>query len=199
MPRCWRLCEKPEVSPITHFLVSWTLAQGALEDDHDIGLVALAGVLPDIDAAGAAGDIFNQLVGRPPTEFYAAGHHWLFHGLFGCLCLAVVAGLLARRKALVFGLALLTAHLHLLCDLVGSRGPDDFWPIFYLGPFSRQAELQWSGQWRLDSWQNVTLTVILLVWMFRQAWRWGRSPLSLVSARAHSVFVETLRGRFGQP
>lgn len=178
------------------------MADLGLEDNRDKALVALAGVMADVDGLGVIVDLANQALGRPATDYYTLGHHWFLHGLFGCLCLAALAALLSRASRWkVFGLALLTAHLHLLCDLVGSRGPevDGFWPIFYSGPFSRFPEIIWKGQWRLDSWQNVSFTVVLLVWTFRQAWRWGRSPLSLVGSAVNDGFVETLRNRLGRP
>lgn len=39
-------------------------------------------------------------------------------------------------------------HPHLLCDFVGSRGPDpvDLWPIIYFGPFDKDPMWLWKGQ-----------------------------------------------------
>ena len=62
----------------------------------------------------------------------------------------------------MLGLSLLSFHLHLALDLLGSGGPDgSSWPIPYLAPFSLR-ELAFHGQWGLASWQNVTITVALL-------------------------------------
>ena len=62
----------------------------------------------------------------------------------------VVCVALARQRLQVGLLALLTFHLHLLCDLAGS-GPG--WPIWYFWPTSLR-EWFWDGQWELASWQN---------------------------------------------
>jgi inner membrane protein len=151
-------------------------------------------VLPDLDGAGIVPDLINPMLGIAPTTFYATYHHVLLHGLAGALTLASLLTIGARRKARVFWMCLVTIHLHLLCDLVGSRGPDpdDFWPITYLPSVT----WLWKGQWRLDGWQNVTLTLVLLAYVFHRAWRWNRSPLQLLSLRLHDGFVQALRARF---
>jgi inner membrane protein len=117
----------------------------------------------------------------------------LAFGLF----VAAVAFAIAQQKWTTALLALLSFHLHLFEDLLGSRGPDgDQWPIPYLAPFSSALQLTWRGQWGLTAWPNVALTVILLLATFWLAWRRGYSPLEMVSARADSVFVAALRKRF---
>ena len=89
-------------------------------------------------------------------------------------------------------------HLHLLLDLAGSRGTDgEQWPIPYLLPFSRAVQLTWSGQWTLGAWQNTVLTAALLIATVWAAWRFGRSPLGLISPEADDRVVRALRGRFG--
>src|SRR5260370_38133837 len=61
-------------------------------------------------------------------------------------------------------LALVAFHLHLLEDLVGSRGPDGFnWPIPYLFPFSTRCIWTWGGQWKLHAWPTMPLTMALLL------------------------------------
>ena len=88
-------------------------------------------------------------------------------------------------------------HLHLLCDLVGARGPDGtLWTIPYLWPFTLAGTWEWAGQWLLNSWQNLLLTAALLAATLFLAWKRGYSPLELVSAKADAIFVETLRRRF---
>jgi inner membrane protein len=191
------------VSPITHGLLSWVLGERALQDNRDVALVATAGLLPDLDSLGVVLDLANRFLQRPPTDYYAALHHWLLHGAAGALLVAGGVSLAAREKAKVFALALVTFHLHLLCDVVGSRGPDPgegIWPLYYWGPFSdRLGVWVWQDQWLLNGWQNVSLTVALLAWTFYVAWRWDRSPLLPWAARAHAALVSTLRQRFGLP
>ena len=94
-------------------------------------------------------------------------------------------------------LVFISFHLHLLCDLIGARGPDgDQWPIPYLKPFSNAIQLTWYGQWALNGWQNFAITGIFLVATFWIAWRYAASPLELVSQPANQTLVQTLRQRF---
>lgn len=192
------------MSPITHYLASWVIADRAVEHDRDKFLIALAGILPDIDSLGIALDLANKALGRPETDFYATYHRLLFHGGVGCLflALAVSVAALARNRPRVFGMALITTHLHLLFDFVGSRGPtpDEVWPIWYAAPFSQTvARFYWPGQWALNAWPNVLLTVLLLAYAFWLTWRHASSPISYFAPRVHNVLVETLRHRFGTP
>ncbi len=92
-------------------------------------------------------------------------------------------------------LVLVSFHLHLLMDILGSRGssPIDIWTIPYLAPFAMQPALSWSGQWPLTSWQNTTITAALLILAIVLAVRRGYSPLGLFSARADAGFVGALR------
>jgi hypothetical protein len=54
----------------------------------------------------------------------------------------------------------------------------------------------WSGQWPLNDWKNVALSVLLIVWALWRAVRRRYSPVSLFSARADAAVVRTLRARF---
>ncbi len=93
------------------------------------------------------------------------------------------------------GLALATASLHLLCDLVGSRGPDgDQWPLPLFQPFA-DGELTWSGQWPLVSWQNTLITLCAGIVTIVLAMRRGFSPVEIVSTDADHRFITILRAR----
>jgi hypothetical protein len=94
-------------------------------------------------------------------------------------------------------LVFISFHLHLLCDLIGARGPDgDQWPIPYLKPFSNALQLTWHGQWALNGWQNFLITGLFLVTTFWIAWKYAASPLELVSQPANQALARTLRQRF---
>ena len=177
------------------------MADRFLEDESDKLRVGVAGLLPDLDAAGVVVDLATKVCGISPTDLYASGHHYFLHGGAGVMALSVAMALRAQARLKVFLLSLLVGHLHLLCDLVGSRGPDpeDFWPIYYWGPFTRHAGVMlWKGQWRLDGWQNVLLTCVLLIWLFHRM-RAGSSPFAVPFPRVHRALVETLQRRFGPP
>lgn len=191
------------MSPITHGLLSWVLGERALKDDRDVALVAAAGIAPDLDSAGIVVDAANNFLGRAPTDFYASLHHWLLHGVAGALAVSALLSIGAREKGKVLVGSLIAFHLHLLCDVLGSRGPDageGIWPLYYLGPFTTKSGVMiWQDQWLLNGWQNVSLTLGLLIWTFYVAWRSDRSPFLPWARRVHDGFVGALRGRFGTP
>ena len=97
-------------------------------------------------------------------------------------------------------LAFLAFHLHLLGDLVGSKGPDGYqWPIPYFFPFTGDWILTWEGQWELNAWPNILITVGVLGITLYLSWKRGHSPLEMISLKADAAFVAGLRERFGEP
>jgi hypothetical protein len=183
------------VSPITHLLASWIIAAKTTDNPRDCRLITLAGLAPDLDGLGLLADLATRATAHP-TQFYARYHHYLFHGAFGAAVAALVFAAFARRRWRVALLCFAVFHLHLLFDLVGSRGPapEDLWPIYYLGPFSRDSVWLWPGQWPLDSGINRTFTLTLLAWVFALAIRRGHSVVGVFSTRGDAVFVRVLRG-----
>jgi inner membrane protein len=188
------------VSPITHILASWSLAEGSALDERDRSLITWCGVLPDADGLGIAIDLVNRLLGRSETTWYMGFHHQFLHGLIGAVLLAVLAAGFAKRRLPVLFWGLVMVHIHLVCDLLGSRGPDpaDIWPIHYLAPVSAKLTLYWHHQWALDGWQNVLTTVLLIVFAMQRTISAGRSPVSLFSQRAHLAVTDALRSRCRQ-
>ena len=183
---------------VTHLLMGWALADQARLQGRDRAIVAWASVVPDADGAGVLLDATNHLLGRPETAYYEAYHHALGHSLVAAALYVLIAVCIARRKTWIAVLAFVSFHLHLLCDILGSRGssPIDIWVIPYLSPFSDALTLSWNGQWPLTGWQNTTITIALLAFVLAQAIQKGYSPVSLFSTRADARFVETLRARF---
>lgn len=187
------------MNPVTHFFVSWSVANLGCANRRDRALVTLAGVVPDLDGAGLVVDLWNRIPGQP-LMWWTTYHHLLGHNLGFGLVATLLALVLAIRRRLTILLVLASFHLHLLCDLLGSRGPDgDQWPIPYLLPFSNAWQWTWAGQWELNAWPNIAITLMALVLTFYLAWQRGTSPLELVSAKANGLFVQTLRFRFGRP
>jgi inner membrane protein len=192
---------RPQVSlvnPITHLLVGWTLAEQTRFSPRDRKIVTWAGVVPDLDGLVLVGDVANRLLGRPEADLYQQYHHMLTHGLPAALVAAGVAFGMGTNRLKTALFAFAAFHLHLLCDLVGSRGPDpsDVWPIPYLQPVSSHLTIQWTGQWELTAWPNVAFSVVLLGLLLVRAVRRGYSPVSLFSASADRTVVATLRARF---
>jgi hypothetical protein len=186
------------MNPETHLLISWVIGAKATDNARDCRLVALAGILPDVDGLGLILDLANQAFWGRKTFYYGHYHHVLLHGAFGAALITLLVTCFARRKLRVALLALLMVHLHLLCDLVGSRGPDpvDLWPIFYLGPFSKDPMWIWKGQWPLDAWPNRLLSVVFFAWALWLAVPRGYSFVGVFNRRLDRVFVRVLRKWF---
>src|SRR5512146_1113685 len=168
------------MSPVTHFLTGWVIANSTALGRRERALVTLAAVVPDIDGFGAIPELLTRNTAHPLLWF--SRYHHALHNVFFALMVTVVALTVAKtRRWLTAGLVLLTFHVHLLEDLAGARGPDgDPWPLPYFVPLSH-AEWTWSGQWALNAWPNLVLTLVLLAMMFYIAWKRGRSPLEMVS------------------
>jgi inner membrane protein len=159
---------------------------------------AWAGVMPDLEGLTLIGDVANRLLGRPETYLYQQYHHMLTHGLPAALVAAAVAFGLGGKRLKTALFAFVAFHLHLLGDLLGSRGPDptDVWPIPYLQPVSDRLTIQWTGQWELTAWPNVAVSVVLLALVLVRAVRRGYSPVGLFSEAADRAVIGTLRARF---
>ena len=187
------------MSPATHFLVGWAVANSATLDRRSRALVALAGVAPDLDGLGIIPEFLTRGSAHP-LAWFTQYHHILGHNIAFAAIVTVASALLARTNR--WKTALLVAvsfHLHLLGDVVGARGPDGYqWPVPYWLPFSSQGQWSWSHEWALNAWPNFAITFALLLWTFWFAWSAGRSPIEMVSRRADAAFVSALRHRFGQ-
>lgn len=181
------------MSPVTHGLLSWVVAQTpGISTRRDRALITIAGLVPDIDGMGIIADWATAHSAQPLTWF-ADYHHRLAHNLSAAVIAALVVWCGAQRKWLTATLALVAFLLHLLCDVVGSKGPDGHqWPVPLFMPVT-QWEWTWAGQWQLDSWQNLSITVILLITTIVCACRRGFSPVEMVSLRADQAVVATLR------
>jgi hypothetical protein len=183
------------MSPVTHFLTGWVVANCARLDRRERAIVSLASVAPDLDGLGIVPELLTRNSAHP-LLWFSLYHHSL-HTLAFAFVIAIIAALLARQKWKVGLLALVSFHLHLIEDLAGSRGPDGYqWPISYLKPFSAALDLTWAGQWGLNAWQNLVITLVLLLMTFWLAWRRGFSPLEMLSSKADAAFVTALRRRF---
>jgi membrane-bound metal-dependent hydrolase YbcI (DUF457 family) len=109
----------------THFFAGWALADAAASNPRDRALVTWSAVAPDLDGLSIIPDLANRLLGRPETDFYFRYHHAWTHGLPAAIVAAAMAACLAARKLRTALLVFAAFHLHLLMDLVGSRGPTE--------------------------------------------------------------------------
>lgn len=199
------------MSPVTHFFAGWLLASTTPLSRRDKSLVVAAGVAPDLDGLGIVPELLTRNSSHPLLWF--SEYHHSLHTLAFALAVSLAAGLISAGANFTLGpniqgrplwsrpwttalLAFLSFHLHLLCDLAGSRGPDGYsWPIPYLKPFSNSLQLTWHGQWALNGWQNVVITLMLLLITLWIAVRYASSPVELISAAGNSRLVSVLRAR----
>ena len=209
------------MSPVTHFFAGWLLAsvsptgRPTTLTRREKALVVTAAVAPDLDGLGIIPEFLTRNSSHP-LLWFSQYHHSLHTLAFALVCTVaafLIAGPLANFR---FGptirhrspshpshpwstalLVFLSFHLHLLCDLIGARGPDGYqWPIPYLKPFSNAMQLTWHGQWALNGWQNFVITGILLLATLWIAWKHGSSPVELASERGNRECVAALRKRF---
>jgi inner membrane protein len=183
------------MSPVTHFLTGWVLANSVALSRRDRALVTWSAVVPDIDGIGIVVEALTRNSSHP-LLWFSRFHHSLHNLAFACF-IAMLAFAFAEQKWKTSALCFLGFHLHLFEDLLGSRGPDgDQWPIAYLAPFSSAMNLTWRGQWFLNAWPNFAITFGLLGMTLYLAWLRGFSPVEMISGRADREFVATLRRRF---
>jgi inner membrane protein len=94
------------MSPVTHFLSGWVLANCAKLDRKDRALVTLACVIPDIDGLGIIPEILTRNSAHP-LLWFTLYHHSL-HNLAFALIVSAVAFVVATRKWATGLLALLS-------------------------------------------------------------------------------------------
>jgi hypothetical protein len=186
------------MSPVTHFLAGWIVANCCALNRRERAIVAFAGVISDLDGIGLVAEGVTRGWEHPLT-WYSDYHHVLGHNLGVAIMVTTIGSILAARRCATGLLTLLSFHLHLLCDLAGSRGPDGYqWPIHYLLPFSDSYRLTWAGQWELDAWPNVVITLMLVALTLFLAWSRGFSPVELFSSSGDRAVIASLRRRFAK-
>jgi hypothetical protein len=187
------------LNPVTHLLASWAIANTGSVERRDLGLVTVAGILPDVDGLGIVVDWTTRSSGEA-SEFFARYHHVLGHNVGMALFVTILAFGFARKRRLTAMLALIAVHVHLVADVLGGRGVDgSAWPIPYLLPFSSKVLVAWEGAWAVNALPNFLITAALLGTTLYVAWFRGFSPLVLVSKRLDAELIAVLRARFGAP
>ncbi len=180
------------MSPVTHFFTGWVFANCARLDRRDRAIVTFACVVPDIDGLGIVPEVLTRNSSHPLLWF--SEYHHSLHTLAFAIAVSLVTLVFARSKWKTAALAFLSFHIHLLEDLLGSRGPDGYpWPIPYLKPFSSKLQLVWHGQWSLNGWQNYAITLGFLAITGWIALRKGISPVEIFSSAADKQVVDAIR------
>lgn len=184
------------MAPGSHFLMSWVLASTSTRlNRRERIAITLAGLSPDIDGLGLIldGSISS---GGISSELYVKYHHVLAHNLAFAFCVAMACLVFGRYgcKCVAAILAFTAVNLHILADIMGSRGPDGHqWPVNYLYPFSDQMILIWPGQWELNSWPNYVIFGTLLAVAILLAHRNKSSPLEIFSLRLDAAAQAMIR------
>jgi inner membrane protein len=187
------------MSPLTHFFVSWSIANTGRFTLKDRFMITASGVVADVDGLGIMADLMTRHA-EQSLHWWDRFHHVFGHNLGFGIGAAVITFCIGTRRWFAAWLALLSYHLHLLGDLVGARGPEGYqWPIPYLLPFSNSMRLSWQGQWALNAWPNFVITALAIALSFYLGWKRGYSFMGLFSQRADRHFVRILRRRFGTP
>jgi inner membrane protein len=184
------------VSPVTHFVGSWIIAAATTDNTRDRNLVTLAGILPDADGLGIFLDLARSAYsGHDSFFYYQYYHHYLTHGWPAAILLTALLNCFARRHLRTALLCFFVFHLHLLCDLIGSRGPSpaDIWPIYYGEPLFHHPVFAWRGQWSLSGWQNFVFFSIILLAELWLATRRGYSFFGIFNKKLDEIFVQVLR------
>jgi inner membrane protein len=184
------------MSPVTHLLTGWVIANAAPLSRRERAVVTVAAVVPDLDGLGIIPEVLTRH-SQHPLLWFSEYHHSL-HTLWFAILVSLISFLLSDRKWLATFMAFLAFNVHLLEDLLGSRGPDGYtWPIPYLFPFSDKWTWIWQGQWKLNGWPNIAITVALLLTTIGLAASRGFSPVEIFSRRADNAVVAALRNRLG--
>ena len=189
------------MNPIAHALSGWCLAEVVPGlGRREKALIAAASAAPDLDGLGIVAELATRHATRP-LLWWTEYHHVLAHNLPFAIVAALIAVAVARtRRALTAMFVFIAVHLHILCDIAGSRNPDGYqWPIAYLWPFRDEPPLAWSGQWALNAWQNIVIAIALMATTMFLAVRRGYSIVGLFSTRADRAFITALRSRASSP
>ena len=177
------------MSPITHLMTSWLASNTLSFRMRERSLITFAGLSPDIDGFGLAIDFFTKN-SENPTNYWGELHHSLHTLSFSLIVAFLVFFIATKNRVLTSVFSFGMFQLHLICDLIGARGPDGYqWPIPYLMPFSEKPELVWAGQWELNAWQNIVISIILFCLVWFVAVTKNRTPFEVVSSKFNVAFL----------
>ena len=85
------------MSPVTHFLMGWLVANTANLDRRERAAVTMAGVKPDIDGIGTMAETLTRGWDHP-LAWYSGYHRVLAHNLGAALLVATASFLVAPRR-----------------------------------------------------------------------------------------------------
>ena len=101
------------MSPITHFLLGWAVANSAPSlTKRERAIVTWASVVPDLDGWGIVAEKLTRNSPHPLT-WWSDYHHVLGHNIGFALVVAAFAAILAEQRIKTILLVLFSFHLHL--------------------------------------------------------------------------------------
>ena len=107
------------MSPVTHFLSGWVLANAVDLNRRDRAIVTIAAVVPDVDGLGIVAEILTRHSQHPLLWF--SDYHHALHTLLFALVVFVCAFIVSTRKWISATLAFVAFHLHLLKKILWGR------------------------------------------------------------------------------
>lgn len=183
------------MNPITHYLISFAISSNFTLSKKERTLTTISGIIPDIDGIGIIAELISKKTNYN-LNWWSEYHHVLAHNITFAIIISLFVFILTR-KIRCFLLSFFIFHIHLFCDIIGGRGPDGFqWPIDYLYPFSNKLQLVWYGQWQLNSWQNIVITIIFIIITIKIAIKKNISPIEIFSEKYNKIVILTIKNRF---
>jgi inner membrane protein len=85
------------MSPVTHLLIGWLVANTGRLERKERFMVTIAGVIPDIDALGGVVEIITRNW-ENPILWYSQYHHVISHNIGFALLISIVCFLLAGQR-----------------------------------------------------------------------------------------------------
>jgi len=168
-----------------HLAISWLIGH-RLSERRDRRLVTWAGVALDLDALSLLGGV----------AAYTQYHHVIAHGLIAAVVGTALWTTFARQRWKVAALSLVTFHVHILSDLVGSGAQGTPWAVYYFWPFSwHEWFIPWG--WDLASPTNAFIWLAAVAVTVKIALVHDRTfGEAFLPARADAAVVATLRRVF---
>ena len=103
------------MSPVTHFLTGWVLANSTALSRRDRALVTWSAVVPDVDGLGIVAEVLTRNSSHP-LLWFSRFHHSL-HNFTFAIVVGLLALVLAERRWTTATMCFLGFHLHLFEDL----------------------------------------------------------------------------------
>ena len=164
------------MSPLTHLLIAWLIANLVATDARTRRLALIAIVIPDIDGFPI---LYSQ-------SLFLSMHHTFAHTLVFGIIVSIGLAFFVKRRALGFAIFICSFSAHLLADIVGSWGVPVFAPFISTSISTSSflpTDTDYSALYLIVSAIVFTGTIAVLVWK-------KRTPIEFLSSRWDRVMVD---------